>query len=115
MPRVNREALKGHLDLLILAVLGSGPAHGYAVIEALSRRSEGTFDLPEGTVYPALHRLEQAGLVSSRWSDETGRRRRVYELTRRGLGALGEQRSEWLRFAKGIDTVLREVPGPWPA
>jgi len=58
---MNRERLKGHLDLLLLSVLAAGPAHGYAIITALRARSEGTFDLPEGTVYPALQRLEDAG------------------------------------------------------
>ncbi len=58
---MNRERLKGHLDLLLLSVLAAGQAHGYAVISVLRQRSEGTFDLPEGTVYPALHRLEDAG------------------------------------------------------
>jgi DNA-binding PadR family transcriptional regulator len=63
------ESLKGHLDALILAVLADGPLHGYAIIEKLKRRSDGTFELPEGTVYPALHRLEAGGLLSSEWSD----------------------------------------------
>jgi PadR family transcriptional regulator, regulatory protein PadR len=100
------EALKGHLDGMILAVLGSGPAHGYAVIDTLKERSGGTFDLPEGTVYPALHRLEAEGLLESDWIDAGGRRRRVYRLTRRGRAALGERRSEWREFAQGVDGVL---------
>jgi Fe2+ or Zn2+ uptake regulation protein len=70
------EALKGHLDGLLLAVLEPGPLHGYAVIERLRAGSGGRIDLPTGTVYPALHRLERAGLVRSRWSSESGRRRR---------------------------------------
>ena len=61
------EMLKGHLDMIVLAALASSPAHGYAVIEEIRRRSGQAFDLPEGTVYPALPRLEQAGLLSSRW------------------------------------------------
>ena len=60
---MDRERLKGNLDLLLLSVLSSGPAHGYAIISALRDRSGGTFDLPEGTIYPALHRLEDAGLA----------------------------------------------------
>ena len=69
------EALKGHLDLLLLAVLADGPAHGYVVIESLRQRSEGVFDLPEGTIYPALHRLESQGLLGSRWSEDSARRK----------------------------------------
>jgi DNA-binding PadR family transcriptional regulator len=99
------EALKGHLDALILAVVASGPVHGYAIIEELKRRSAGTLALPEGTVYPALHRLEHAGLLSSSWSDG-GRRRRVYELTRRGRRELGTRRGEWRDFAKAVEAVL---------
>jgi len=66
------EALKGHLDGLLLAALEPGPLHGYAVIEQLRAGSGGRIDLPTGTVYPALHRLERAGLVRSRWSSESG-------------------------------------------
>ena len=112
---MNTEVLKGHLDMLLLAILRSRSAHGYAIIEELRRRSAGTFDLPEGTVYPALHRLERAGLITSRWSEETGRRRRVYELTQRGLSALEKSRREWQQFELGINTVLQEGTQPWPA
>jgi len=65
---MDRERLKGNLDLLLLSVLSAGPAHGYSIISALRERSEGTFDLPEGTIYPALHRLEEAGLLASSWA-----------------------------------------------
>ena len=103
---MNRERLKGNLDLLLLSVLAAGPAHGYAVITALRGRSAGTFDLPEGTVYPALHRLERAGLLASSWQDAEGRRRRVYALTADGEAALAAERTEWTRFAGGIGLVL---------
>jgi transcriptional regulator len=100
------ESLKGHLDALILAVLADGPLHGYAIIEKLKRRSDGALELPEGTVYPALHRLEAGGLLSSEWSEGDGRRRRVYELTRRGRRELGERRTEWHAFARAVEAVL---------
>jgi transcriptional regulator len=100
------EALKGHLDGLILATLAGGPAHGYAIAQTLRGRSGGTFDLAEGTLYPALHRLERAGLVSSDWSTEAGRRRRTYRLTRSGERTLGERRNEWRLLASAIDSVL---------
>lgn len=99
------EALKGHLDSLILAVLESEPAHGYAIIERLKQRSDGALSLPEGTVYPALHRLEAAGLLSSSWSDGS-RRRRVYRLTRSGRRELAGRRKEWTSFANVIEAVL---------
>jgi PadR family transcriptional regulator, regulatory protein PadR len=100
------EQLKGHLDGLILAVLAGGPLHGYAVIEALKEKSDGVLELPEGTVYPALHRLERDGLLSSDWSAETGRRRRVYQLTHRGKRGLTERRAGWRAFSTTIDAVL---------
>jgi PadR family transcriptional regulator PadR len=103
---VNRERLKGHLDLLLLSVLAAGPAHGYAIITALRARSEGTFDLPEGTVYPALHRLEDAGMLASSWSDAGGRKRRLYTLTSAGDAALAAERTEWKRFAGGMQAVV---------
>jgi DNA-binding PadR family transcriptional regulator len=100
------EALKGHLDALILAIVAGGPVHGYAIIEELKRRSGGTLALPEGTVYPALHRLEAAGLLASSWSDGAGRRRRIYELTRRGERELGARRGEWHDFVRAVGAVL---------
>src|SRR5215208_1807207 len=106
---MSREELKGHLDLLLLATLTDRELHGYALIEELKRGSGGTFDLPEGTIYPALHRLERAGLLSSRWSSESGRRRRVYQLTRKGETALDERRHAWRRFSRGVDLVVQEA------
>ena len=108
------EALKGHLDMLLLAVLHRCPAHGYAVIEELYRLSGNTLDLPEGTVYPALHRLERSGMISSAWSEETGRKRRVYELTVEGRAALRRYHQEWRQFSEGVDALLREVMEPCP-
>jgi transcriptional regulator len=99
------ETLKGHLDALILGVLARGPLHGYAIIEELKQRSGGSLDLPEGTVYPALHRLEASGLLSSTWS-EGPRRRRVYRLTARGKRELGERRREWTGFVQAVEAVL---------
>lgn len=100
------ETLKGHLDLLLLAALEARPAHGYAVAETLRSRSAGSFDLPEGTLYPALHRLEGAGLVTSRWTEESGRRRRVYQLTAKGRRTLAQQQTEWRDFARAVNAVV---------
>ena len=107
------DALKGHLELLVLAVLADGDRHGYAVIDELRRRSDDAFDLPEGTVYPALHRLEKSGLLASDWSVVGGRRRRTYRLTAKGQKALSEQRRSWEAFACAVSGVLGG--GPWPA
>ena len=100
------EALKGHLDLLLLSVLSNGPAHGYAIIESLRARSEEVFDLPEGTVYPALHRLEEQGLLKSSWSEDTGRRKRIYQLTPKGQQALNTRQDEWLKFSKAVNATV---------
>jgi transcriptional regulator len=100
------EVLKGHVDLLLLATLRQGPLHGYAVVERLRDESEGAFDLAEGTVYPALYRLERAGLLASRWTSPEGRRRRVYRLTRRGRAELDRERKEWKSFANAVESVL---------
>jgi PadR family transcriptional regulator, regulatory protein PadR len=100
------ETLKGHLDALVLAVLADKPLHGYAVIEALRRRSEGAFELAEGTLYPVLHRLEADGLLASSWSEAAGRRRRVYRLTRNGRRALARRREEWSSFVRAVESVL---------
>ena len=102
---MSQDAVRGHLDGLVLAVLAGGPAHGYALIELLRERSSGFFELPEGTVYPALHRLERAGLVESGWSEAGGRRRRVYELTARGHRAMADRRQEWRTFAAAVDAI----------
>lgn len=106
------ETIKGHLDLLLLAVVGDGPVHGYAVIAALREKSGGALRLPEGTVYPALHRLEAAGLLGSGWASVEGRRRRVYELTGEGRTALAGARRDWEAFSAAVRCV---ITGPSPA
>jgi PadR family transcriptional regulator PadR len=112
MPRFLGMDLRGHLDLLLLSALrDAGPAHGYALITALRERSLGTFDLAEGTVYPALHRLERDGLVSSEWEEGAPRRRRVYRLTREGAAELDVKRGQWHVFARGMQALLGPTVG----
>lgn len=107
--------LKGHLDAIVLAALETAPAHGYAIIDTIKLRSAGTFDLPEGTVYPALHRLEQAGLLASTWIVPSGgRRRRVYSLTRAGVAALADRRKAWGKFSSAVDALVGRTLA-WPA
>lgn len=106
------DLLKGHLDALLLAVLEDGPRHGYSVIERLRDRSGGALELPTGTVYPALHRLERTGLVESDWETVGGRRRRAYRLTRSGVQALAEQRAVWDQFSIVVTSVL--AGRAWP-
>lgn len=101
------EAIKGHLDLLLLTLIESGEAHGYAIAERLRTASEGTFDLADGTIYPALRRLSDNGLLTSRWRDENGRRRRVYSLTAKGRRVLRQERANWERFERGMNAILK--------
>ncbi|GAB2578782.1 PadR family transcriptional regulator [Paractinoplanes abujensis] len=101
------DALRGHLDALILATVEGQPRHGYAIIEALAARSGGELDLPTGTVYPALRRLEAAGYLRSDWSDDSGRRRRTYTLSRSGHKRLAAAREEWKQFSRVVGDVLK--------
>jgi DNA-binding PadR family transcriptional regulator len=106
------ETLKGHLDGMLLASLEPGPLHGYAIMEMLRAGSGGQFDLPTGTIYPALHRLERSGLVRTTWSEAAGRRRRVYELTPAGLRALESERGAWREFAAAVTALLAPAARP---
>ena len=101
--------LNGHPGRVVLAALVGGPAHGYGIIQEIKRRSGGAFDLPEGTIYPTLHRLEKAGYLASHWTTaESGRKRRVYKMTRRGERALSDHRALWQRFADAIGSLFGE-------
>lgn len=104
-----KELGKSQLDLLLLGILAAGPAHGYAVITALKERSAGAFDLPEGTVYPALHRLESQGLVDSSRDVVNGRTRRVYALTRAGRRELRRGQEAFESNVRHVRAVLAVV------
>lgn len=101
-----KETQKGHVDLLLLSVLERDPAHGYGLVEALRERSEGVFELAEGTIYPALYRLERQRLVASTWDTVGGRKRRMYRLTARGGRELSRQRSEWRTYVQAVEAVV---------
>jgi DNA-binding PadR family transcriptional regulator len=100
------DVLRGHLDALLLAVIDGRKLHGYAIIEALQLRTDGALDLPTGTVYPALRRLERAGYLDSEWDVVSGRKRRTYKLTRAGQKSLATERVEWREFTAVIGGVL---------
>jgi DNA-binding PadR family transcriptional regulator len=109
---VKADALRGHLDPMILAVVEHEPLHGYAIMEALLARSGGELDLPTGTLYPALRRLERAGYLASEWSTVGGRKRRTYQLTASGRASLVASKAEWHAFRAVVEGVLR--PGSAP-
>ncbi|SFS14644.1 transcriptional regulator, PadR family [Agrococcus baldri] len=99
------DALRGHVDAMLLAVLAEGPVHGYGAVERIRERSSGVLDFPSGTVYPALKRLERRGLIEGEWQ-ASGRSKRVYRLTSAGTKALETERSDWAATASLITRVL---------
>ena len=107
--RFQRELLKGTTETLILAVLRDNPGHGYELVDRLRRRSEGIFELGEGTLYPLLYKLEDQGLISGKWEMATGeRRKRVYRITPRGRKQLARRSEEWTSLVQGMSLVLGE-------
>lgn len=103
--------LAGQIDLMVLAVVARQPSHGYAIIEALRLRSGGRLELAEGTIYPALYRLEQAGYLASDARTVGGRLRRTYRLTVAGRGALRERQRAWRVLVDSVEAILRTAPG----
>jgi PadR family transcriptional regulator PadR len=99
---------RGEFGLLILALLGRREMYGYEIVSELRRTSDGAIDLPEGTVYPALRRLERDELIEGHWVDvgSAAPRRRYYRLALQGEHALAKGRADWLRFKAGADAVL---------
>jgi DNA-binding PadR family transcriptional regulator len=91
---------------MLLAVVADGETHGYAIIQELKRRTAGSLELPEGTIYPALRRLESERLLRSRWSSDDGRRRRTYNMTARGRQELRNQIAGWRTFKAALDSIL---------
>lgn len=100
------DLIKGHLDGLILGVLEIEPLHGYGVMDAIRSRSQGSLDLPSGTIYPALRRLELADCIRGQWSMVNGRRRRTYHLTAHGRRQLEEKRDSWRAFSVAVASML---------
>lgn len=98
--------MQGQLDTLILAILRDGESHGYAIIAALRERTGNELDLPGGSVYPALRRLERKGLIRGEWREVGHRQRRHYALTAPGRAALKERKREWLRLSAVMTEVL---------
>ncbi len=94
------------LEMLVLEVIAQGPSYGYEIAHTVAGRSGGTFEMKEGSLYPALHRLERLKLLKSLWREADGRRRKYYELTDAGRAELASRKQSWLRFAAGINGVL---------
>ena len=102
----------GTLDLLILGTLREAPLHGYGIGRRIRETSSGVLDVEEGALYPALHRLEERGMVESEWGrTETNRRARFYRLTATGQERLGDESRRWRDFSSAVHAVLREAGG----
>jgi len=110
MEPIRGDSLRGHLETIALAVLERGEAHGFEILKRLEEAGCGALQLKEGSLYPALYRLEKAGLIRSAWEEGAGSgrgpRRRVYHLTKKGARRLAEARQEWQHFVSIIGGIL---------
>jgi transcriptional regulator len=108
MRRRKPDALQGTLDLLVLKILSRGPHHGYGIAADIQSISDDILRVEEGSLYPALHRMEHLGWIKAEWqTTENNRRARIYELTRAGEKRLAEEQEKWARLTKGVAKVLR--------
>jgi PadR family transcriptional regulator, regulatory protein PadR len=107
MEQEKQEVLKGTLDMLILKVVAVGPIHGYAISQRIQQISRDFFQIPEGSLYPALHRLEDRGWLQAKWEEtETGREAKFYSLTRAGRKQLNMEMVNWKRLAEAVALIL---------
>ncbi len=107
-PRPQTDALRGSLDLLVLKTLSLAPMHGWGISLRIQQISEGVLDVNQGSLYPALQRLEKEGLITSEWgTTDNNRRARYYRLTAAGRRTLDAELESWRRFAAGLELVLR--------
>jgi len=102
-----KELLKGSTETLLLSLLAEEPRYGYQLVKEMERRSSGYFRFKEGTLYPALHRLEKAGLLVGRWqASPSGQQRRYYYITPKGRRALAQMLEEWRSFSRAVNLVM---------
>ena len=108
MPLPKSDLPQGTLDLLILKVVALEPLHGYAIAQRLQQTSRAVVQVPQGSLYPALHRLDNRGLLATEWGQsETGRNAKFYSLTKKGRAELDRERARWRQFTRAINVVLR--------
>ncbi len=106
--RHQTDALRGSLDLLVLKTLSLQPMHGWGISQRIQQMSKGILEVNQGSLYPALQRLEKAGVIASEWgTTDNNRRARYYRITASGRKALGDELESWRRFAAGLEAVLR--------
>lgn len=112
MGHIRKQTLDGNVETLIMAVLAEGPSYGYAIVRDLKQRSEGLLRLGEGTIYPVLYRMEEKGLISSRWTvGENGRERKYYRLVAKGKRAFAANTQEWQALLSIMEKVLGNAGG----
>ena len=110
MPQLPADVLRGTLDLLVLKTLTLEPMHGWGISQRIQQFSDGALEVNQGSLYPALQRLEKQGLIASDWATtDNNRRARYYRLTATGRRALGVELESWRRFTAGLEAVLREA------
>ena len=108
--RKQNELVKGSVDSLLLCLIGQQPMYGYQIIKELENKSQGYFKYKEGTLYPALHRLEKTGLLSGKWETiSSGRQRRYYHLTDKGTLILAEKRNQWTNFFTAMNMIIHPL------
>ncbi|WP_437205649.1 PadR family transcriptional regulator [Planctomicrobium sp. SH664] len=103
---MDTKLLAGTIEMLMLEVVSQGPSYGYEIVQTVLNRSGGHFELKEGSLYPALHRLERQKTLESYWTEIDGRRRKYYRITAAGRKALQAKRTEWQAFSGAVDGVL---------
>jgi PadR family transcriptional regulator PadR len=104
------DLIKGNIDALLLCAIARQPMYGYQIIKELEKRSQGYFRFKEGTLYPALHRLEKAGMARGEWQTlPNGRQRRYYHITEKGLNILVAKRGQWLDFLTAMNRIIQPV------
>ena len=113
MDKIQKDMLRGHLDSLVLSILERSDGHGYDILQRLRVLSTETLQLKEGSLYPALYRLEEAGLIKASWDEELekkkGPRKRIYSITSKGKKSLARRREEWKQFSTIIGSIM-ETP-----
>jgi PadR family transcriptional regulator, regulatory protein PadR len=105
-----RELLKGSTDSLLLSLINNEPMYGYQIIKEIEKRSNGYFQFKEGTLYPALHRLEESGFINGKWQKlANGQERRYYGITEKGFKALSERLETWLNFSAAVNSIMKPI------
>ncbi len=111
---LNPELVRGTLETIVLEVVGRRAMYGYEICKFVEQRTKGALELREGSLYPALHKLEKAGLLAARWGEsDEGRRRKYYELTPGGAKELARRRAEWHEFTGAVNAIVEGTGVRW--